>query len=95
MELSKGRAFSGGPRDLMPENATRAILCMTGQHDSYLKLYEYRNGPNNLKIYVIPAQTFRRNGLGVYWFANGDVYEGHWINGKRHGQGWFQTTCTF
>ena len=31
----------------------------------------------------------------MYWFANGDVYEGHWINGKRHGQGWFQTTCTF
>ena len=39
----------------------------------------------------------RRNGVGVYWFANGDVYEGHWINGKRHGPGklFFLSLYTF
>lgn len=28
-----------------------------------------------------------RHGFGTMDYANGDVYEGEWVNGKRHGKG--------
>jgi hypothetical protein len=28
-----------------------------------------------------------REGRGMYLYANGDVYEGDWMNGKKHGRG--------
>lgn len=31
------------------------------------------------------------NGKGVYHHANGDVFEGMWIRGKKHGRG--EMTC--
>jgi hypothetical protein len=29
----------------------------------------------------------KRQGYGIYYYANGDTYEGEWMDGQRHGQG--------
>lgn len=31
--------------------------------------------------------SFKRNGIGVYTYDNGDQYDGEWMDGKRHGRG--------
>jgi hypothetical protein len=40
----------------------------------------------------------KRNGKGKITFANGDVYDGDWLNDKRHGKGkyiWGIDTCMY
>ena len=29
----------------------------------------------------------KANGKGKYWHADGDYYEGYWLNDKAHGKG--------
>ena len=35
------------------------------------------------------------NGIGTYYYQNGDVYNGEWKNGKRHGKGIFYNNDDF
>ena len=35
-----------------------------------------------------------RNGQGTYTYPNGDVFEGHWSNNLRHGQGSYTFTSS-
>jgi len=32
----------------------------------------------------------KREGHGVYIFANGDLYQGQWLSDKKHGEGTFK-----
>ena len=29
----------------------------------------------------------KKHGYGIYYWTDGDVYKGHWVKGKRHGEG--------
>lgn len=31
----------------------------------------------------------KRNGLGKYWFKNGNIFDGMWVDGSRTGHGTF------
>ena len=54
MELSKAKAFSGGQRGLMLVNATKAILCMTGQQQfTVFKITSFaRNARGDKKLII-------------------------------------------
>jgi antitoxin component YwqK of YwqJK toxin-antitoxin module len=34
-------------------------------------------------------RQYKKNGKGVYYYANGDKREGHWKNNQRHGHAIF------
>lgn len=36
----------------------------------------------------------RRNGHGIYYYLNGDTYEGDWYEHQRHGQGVYTYSAT-
>lgn len=35
---------------------------------------------------------FFKEGFGIWYFKNGDIYAGEWKNNKKHGRGFFFTT---
>jgi hypothetical protein len=43
--------------------------------------------PRTGNTYTGEFRDNQHNGVGKLTFANGDVYFGHWLEGKRHGQG--------
>lgn len=49
------------------------------------KLIELPDG----KYYGVCLDNKIRNGLGKMEYKNGDIYEGHWENDKKHGEGEF------
>lgn len=46
-------------------------------------------------IFAPPADTYigqrniwkKRHGKGIYYYPNGDIYDGQWKNNKKHGFG--------
>ena len=44
-------------------------------------------GPHAGDKYVGQFSRNKRNGYGQYFFANGNIYDGNWSDGKQDGQG--------
>ena len=45
------------------------------------------NPIESVSTYIGQWQNDMRNGLGRYFYSNGDIYEGEWKDNKRHGRG--------
>jgi hypothetical protein len=51
--------------------------------------------PHSIKVYTTAKEVYEgevddnfvRNGYGVYKYYNGDIYEGEFVDGRRHGDG--------
>ena len=39
---------------------------------------------SNDSYYKVEIHEGKRNGQGVHVYANGNIYSGEWVNGKRH-----------
>jgi hypothetical protein len=54
---------------------------------SFVKMAEEEKYPNGDKYFGDLNSAKQRHGKGVYYFADGRIYDGEWRNDKRHGWG--------
>ena len=65
-----------------PDTRVKVVVAPWQADAKHRKKMVFRDG-----VYAGPTVGCKREGMGTFWFANGDVYEGGWKGDQMHGRG--------
>ena len=92
---SSGDIYEGNWTNDKQDGSGKLSLKDGAEVEGKWKEGELSNDKNNIIIYdngkyVGTLENGHRNGMGIFYYANGDVYDGEWQNDEKRGKGTYR-----